>query len=160
VYPREEGCRYRDIFEEQPSGPIELHWLVAILLIKLHLIEAFDAKKKKKKNGEEVLEDEISKVESNRLQVPKLLDEIHKSNRNMLPALINPTPFMRQCFPPFSGCGDLAEAYRVLIDAHPIIMRIPGAVDLLIEQFGSNPTYDTNLNSFGIIKPEFFTGEI
>ena len=163
VYPTEEGCRFRDIFEQVPEDErdmIDVVWLVALLLVKFRLIAAFDAKTK---SGDyEISEEEATKMEDNRnRQVPKLLDAIDAGNANMLPSLINPAPLLGQRMPPMISKGGAAEAGMVLMNAlGPFLRCGPVASNLLFERYGPNPVYDTNLDPMGLIRPEYFTGEL
>lgn len=159
VYAIEEGCRYEDILEQVPQSErrfIDVCWLVAILIVKLRLLAVFD---KKRRNRVELTEEEASRVEQNRtVQVPKLMDAIHKRNKSMLPSLINPLPLLSQCLPPMHSTGGVDEAATVLHNAVGPFYRCAGALEVLVQRFGRNPSYDTNLNPHGIFKPEYFTG--
>lgn len=138
---------YTDIFKETGEKHCrfsQLPHFVAVLIIKLRLVAAFVAKKKE---GIEVLENEAVQIrEVREMQIPDLLEVIHKANPTILPALINPIPLLSQIVPPLSVFGKPSEAANVLIDAIAPFNRTKGARKVLIRRFGSNPTYDTDCN--------------
>ena len=164
IYPREENCRYLDIFQDifstQNPQEVELPFLVALAIIKLRIVAAHDAALQSvdlamEGTGQRIQEVQPAlkdmlfcehvDVESQRQQVNRLLDAIHLQNPSMLPALINPGPLTAQPPPAVYTPGQPSEAYRTLIDCKATLNRIPGAIDLLEERFGSNPTYNSNL---------------
>jgi hypothetical protein len=155
IYPKlEGGALYKDIYQEFPDekrvGFACLADHVAIFIIKLRLIAAFDAKKKR---GDNVSEEEVDQVEQVRnVQVPGLMDVIHEGNPTMLPALINPAPLLSQPPPRMSAMGKPSEAASVLIDAIGPFNRTPGGREVLVERFGPFPAYDTNLDPLGLFR--------
>ena len=147
LYPKEEGCRYLDIFEESPNvnpKDMNLSFLVALCIIKLRLVAAYDAKKQGGANN--MSDEESAKIESNRRQIQRLMDQIHKNNPSMLPSLINPMPLKSQPLPDFHSPGHATEAYLVLNSANRAWIRVPGAEDLLVQRFGRNPEYNHDLS--------------
>lgn len=150
LYPKEEGCRYLDIFEQCPHAThreyMDLHFLVAICIIKMRLVASYDDKKRR--NVEDsVPQDEAAKVESNRRQVKILMDLIDENNPSMLPSLINPMPFKSQPLPDFTSPGHPTEAYNVLNAANRVWCRVPGAEAALIRRFGRrDPPYNHSLS--------------
>jgi hypothetical protein len=101
LYLREEGCRYLDIFEQCPNADpkyMDLAFLVAICIIKLRLVAAYDDARKR---GKIMSDEETKKIESNRQQIQRLMDQIDENNPSMLPSIINPLPFKSQDLPDF-----------------------------------------------------------
>lgn len=144
IYPREEGCRYNDFFAECQDDTREfmsLAMLVAVCIIKMRLVAAYDDKKKRG-----VVQDEsavhVQRIEANRRQVQDLMDQIHANNPSMLPSILNPTPMKSQGLPEFHSPGHPTEAAFVLNDCHRAFVRVPGAEDLLKARFGPRPTYN------------------
>jgi hypothetical protein len=134
MYGREEDSRYLDIFEERPAEIphfMPLPMLAAVAVIKMRIVATHDARKKSLElfqsttTGEKlspvqsvmtsILEgDDVfrAKMEAQRAQLNRLLDQIHLNNPTMLPALLNPYPLLGQGDPallnpdPRLGQGD------------------------------------------------------
>ena len=143
IYPREEGCRYNDFFAECPSANNKyagLPWLVAVCIIKLRLVAAFDEKKKGGVAQNESPE-YVRSIESNREQIQKLMDKIDARNPTMLPCILNPEPLKSKGLPGAYSLGSPSEAASYLDDCHRVFVRVPGAEDLLRTRFGPSPTY-------------------
>jgi len=146
LYPRKEGCRFLDIFEESPNrNPkyMDLPFLIAVCIVKLRLVAAYDAKLQR---GMDVSDDEKAKAESNRQQIQRLMDQIHENNPSMLPSLVNPMPFKSQPLPEYHSEGHPSEAFLVLNNANRCWMGVPGSAEMLAERFGTMyPSYDHDL---------------
>lgn len=144
-----DGNRYSDVIEKDDSLCFGLPYLVAVLIVKLRLIAAFDAKKKR--GRAEILEEEERKIQDVReTQIPFLLDLIHARNPTMLPALVNPVPLLSQPLPGMCAHGKPCEALNILMNAIGPFNRTDGAKEILIERFGRHPAYDADCsNPFG-----------
>ena len=81
-------------------------------------------------------------VEREREHVNLMLDAIHRKNPSMLPALINPKPIIDQPPPTRIIPGHPSEIYKTVPDCVQCFQRVPGAVEMLQERFGSNPVYN------------------
>ena len=148
IYPREEGCRYNDFFAECPSADNEyasLPMLVAVCIVKLRLVAAFDEKKKRRVTQDESPE-HVQTIESNRRQIHALMNRIHANNPTMLPSILNPMPLKSQGLSPYQSPGHPSEAASVLNDCNRAFVRVPGAADILLARFGPNPTYNSNMD--------------
>lgn len=147
IYPREVGCRYNDFFAECPSADEKyacLPMLVAVSIVKLRLVAAFDEQKKRGVTLDESFE-HIQTIESNRRQIQAVMDRIHANNPAMLPSILNPMPLKSQGLPSFHSPGHPSEAAFVLNDCNRVFARVPGAEELLRARFGPSPTYNSNM---------------
>jgi hypothetical protein len=165
IYGHEKDCRYLEIFEECPDErphSMCLPLLVAVAVIKMRIVATHDARKKSLElfqltsSGEKlspvqsvitsILEGDDTfraKMEDQRAQLNRLLDQIHLNNPTMLSALLNPYPLLEQGDPDELVIGDPSEVYFILRDAYDLWHRIPGAKEQLEARCGHNPTYST-----------------
>eukprot|EP00957_Ditylum_brightwellii_P134117 10224646-Ditylum_brightwellii.AAC.1 len=88
---------------------------------------------------------ERSKIEDQRRQVERLLDQIHANNPSMLPSIINPMPLKNQPLPCSYRHGEPSEAYLVLNDCNRCFVRTPGATEWLEGRFGKIPKYNSSI---------------
>lgn len=166
IYPREPDCRYTDINlleiatieNERISAP----FLVALAIVKLRIVAAHDATCKSielafSEKGtagqrihqvQSIVKDMLIRadvdVESQRQQTNYLLDAIHRSNPSMLPAILNPGPIADQPCPEAIIPGQPSQVYVSLKDYRRLFIRVPGALKMLKERFGSFPIYNWN----------------
>jgi hypothetical protein len=166
LYGHEEDCRYLDIFEECPDArhSMCLSMMVAVAVIKMRIVATHDARKKYLElfqltsSGEKlspvlsvmtsILEGDDTfraKMEDQRAQLNRLLDQIHLNNPTMLPALLNPNPLLARDDPGYHTDGHPSAAFYVLTNALLPWCRIPGAKEPLEARFGRNPTYNSNV---------------
>jgi hypothetical protein len=145
LYPREDGCRYYDFFDEtdEEAETIELAFLVAVCVIKLRIVAAYD---ETLKHGIQSSTLQKERVKDNRRQIQVLLDQIHANNPSMLPAILNPEPFEKQGVPEYTQPGHASEAAMVLMDAYRAWVRIPGAEEIIRARLGPNPSYDHDIS--------------
>ena len=165
-FPRQKDSRFQDIFEEIPEASdqnVLLAFLVALLIIKLRLVAAYDAacesidlafdettggqriREVKGAVREMLIDESMVNISSQRQQVERLVDVIHQNNPSMLPSILNPLPLLNQSRPPPNIRGDPSEAYDIVNYCNRGFIRIPGALLMLEEMFGQNPIYDTDM---------------
>lgn len=162
IYPRAKNCRFLDIFDEFPNvnyRDVPLSFLVALLIIKCRIVATYDATCRSidlafgATGGQrihvvqhlvkEMLIDEgFMNIESQRQQVDRLVNVIHRNNPSMLPAILNPTPLLRKEYPQPRVEGEPSEASYVLTGSLRCFLRVPGAKEMLVQRFGENPTYN------------------
>jgi hypothetical protein len=163
VYPREENCRFLDIFQEcsrMREDVMPTAFLVAVLVIKLRLVAAYDATRRsidiasETTGGQRIqqvqdvvkdmlIDDKLVNIESQRQQIERLINVIHRINPSMLPAILNPHPLIRQRRPPLSTPGEPCEALHILLFCMRPQIRVPGAREKLEQRFGKMPSYNT-----------------
>jgi hypothetical protein len=137
--------------------------LVAVLIIKLRLVAAYDVTRKsidaafeettggqfihevKPAVTEIHLYENVVNIDSQRKQIERLLNAIDNNIPSMLPAILNPLPLLRQFRPCPDIRGDPSEAYDIVNVCNRCILRIPGARKLLEKRYGPNPSYNTEM---------------
>lgn len=166
MYPRVPNIRYLDIYQQildlkNEMQPLELSFMVVLVIVKLRIVAAHDAMtqaielafgegttghriQQVRSNVTDMLIRANVNVESQRRQVNRLLDDIHLHNPSMLPSIIHPDPLLKQPCPSMIPRGHPTEAYATLMYCRPYFGRVPGAIDMLKERFGTNPTYNWN----------------
>jgi hypothetical protein len=161
LYPREKNCRYLDMFEECPSfddQEVPLAFLVAILVIKLRLVATYDAthsainlafnspggrriQEVKTAVKEMLIDDSLVNYQSQRHQIERLMDVIHRNNPIMLPAILNRVPLLMKNLPQERVPGSPSEALFVVIHSARCFTRVPGAEEILERRFGKKPYF-------------------
>jgi hypothetical protein len=114
-----------DIFQfcsREDVENVELSLLVALVLIKMRAMS----------------------VSGQRSQLYRIIELIHDRNPTMIPALINPDPLLSQPHPNYFSTGEPSECYKIVEDAHRILIAIPGALTLLQGLYGEKPEYNHN----------------
>lgn len=165
LYGRTPNGRLMDIFALHPTidpSYTDLAFLVAILIIKLRVVAAFDAREKSfalfenTKVGKSLNKDVLGairaavigdlkvKAEQNR-QIEHVINLIQQSNETMLPSLINPGPLKLQPSPYYYSHGTPSEAYGVLMDSNRCFVRVPGAEKRIETIYGPKPQYDCDM---------------
>ena len=165
-YPREANSRFQDIFEECPEADDQvmlLSFLVALLIIKLRLVAAYDAacesidfafdettggqriREVKDAVKDMLIDESVVNIDSQRDQIDQLFEVIHRNNPSMLPSILNPRPILSQPRPHPGVEGDPSEVYDVLNYCDRCFLRIPGARQRLVEMFGLKPTYNSRM---------------
>lgn len=165
LYGRTPNARMIDIFALHPTidpSYTGLEFLVALLIIKLRVVAAFEAREKSfalfenTKMAKYLDSDSISAVrtslvgdlkvraEQNR-QIEHIINLIQQSNQTMLPSLINPGPLKSQPAPAYFSHGAPSEAYGVLMDSNRLFARIPGAEKRIEDIVGPNPGYEVDV---------------
>lgn len=172
IYPREEGCRSRDFFEDCPdTDPNEMdnQMLLAVWLVKMkircyygiipQLWVHFTSTKLGRSLGDdlnEVILDFLTDCEagtglSMEAQCDRLGDQLDRNVPSLLPALLNPEPLFSQTLPrqpevQLVGIrGTPLEAYHILYSCMKCAESIPDLRRWLEVRYGENPTYDTVL---------------
>ena len=134
LYGHEKDSRFLDIFKSVSAtklGSVSLPSLVALACIKMRIMATHP----------------IHKATQGK-QLDELIALIQSRNKNMLPALINPTPLLSQQAPDYMSPGTPSECYSIVEDASKIWNQIPGALKRLKNEFGAKPKYDCNLSTF------------
>jgi hypothetical protein len=169
VYPHEENCRYRDIFQEcsrMREDRMPTAFLVAVLVIKFRLVAAYDAARRsidiafETTGGQTIqevqhvvsdmlIDESVVKIENQRQQVDGLINVIHRINPSMLPSVLNPHPLTRQRRPSLSTPGEPLEALHVLLFCMRTLLRVPGASEELEQRFGKMPSYNSFIQNEG-----------
>ncbi len=165
-YPRKTNSRFLDLFEQCPEADdqdVFLVFLVTILFIKLRLVAAYDAtcqslyvafgettggrhiQEVRLAVTEMLIDESLVNIDSQRQQVERLVNAIDRNNPSMLPALLNPLPLLTQSRPPPDIRGDPSEAFDIVNYCNRCFSRIPGALKMLEERYGPNPTYNTTM---------------
>jgi hypothetical protein len=171
IYPREEGCRFNDLFEDCPdTDPNEMdnQMLLAVWLVKMKIrcyysiIPELWAHFTNTELGQS-LGDDLNAVIldfltggvgtglSMEAQCDRLGDQLDHNNPSLLPALLNPDPLYSQPLPPipeeqYVGIrGTPLEAFHVLYSCMKCAESIPDLRRWLVGRYGENPTYDTVL---------------
>jgi hypothetical protein len=154
IYPREKNCRFLDIFDECPdvdNRDAPLSFLMALLIIKLRIVATYDATHRSialafdttggeriqevQESVQEWLVDErLVNIDRQRQQVERLLDVIHRNNPLMLPAFLNPIPYLEPDSKSLQGHS--AEVSKSLIYCLRTFLRVPGVEAMLKQRFG------------------------
>jgi hypothetical protein len=157
IYPRNENCRYLDIFKEVSwvnDRNATLAFLVALLIIKFRIVATYDATCGSidlafgTSNGQRIqeiqctvkemlLDETLMNIENQREQVERLVNVIHRRNAIILPAILNPVPLLGK---KWRDAPD--EALFVLLHGTGCLIRVPGAQTLLEQRFGKAPPYN------------------
>jgi hypothetical protein len=166
MYPRQENCRYLDIFEEVEPDAVDLTELLAFAVMKMRLVavydsrmnelEAFTSTEASKLLGSDELGvmrrnvigtiEEEAKLADQRRQLDQILDCIQARNAVILPALLNPAPMLSQARPSYYSRGTASEARMIFEDILNPWSSIPGAVTYLANRFGTTtPTYPISM---------------
>lgn len=77
---------------------------------------------------------------SDKSELDKMMDAIHETNALILPALIHPGP-LRQAKVSFFMPMRMKIARTLLLEYEGRFNRTPGAIELLIDRFGTFPRY-------------------
>lgn len=165
-FPQEKNSRFQDIFEACPKSneqDVLLAFLVALLIIKLRLIAAYDATSKsidlafdETAGGHHIqevkdavktmlIDEKVVNINSQRQQVERLVTVIDRNNPSMLPAILNPLPLLNQSRPPPNIRGDPSKVYDIVNHCNRCFLRIPGAQLMLEQRYGPNPAYNTDM---------------
>lgn len=157
IYPRNPDCRFLDLYEEMTGINTryqELNTLVALAVIKMRLVAAWEAQKRTIQlfratpqgarihpSVGSVLTEMISgdgslqaKMADQRRQLDRILDIIQENNPTVLPGLLNPGPLLSEPEPMSYTHGSPEEAYFAVAYAKRSWARIPGALALLQER--------------------------
>ena len=135
MYPREKNCRFLDAFEECPHVDdcfVTLAYLVALIIVKLRIVAAYDATRRaidsafETSGGQSIqevhnilkdmlIDESLVNIDSQRQQVERLVNAIHRNNPSMLPAILNPRPLLTQKRPVVMSPGSPSDAFFVLL---------------------------------------------
>ncbi|GAX17186.1 hypothetical protein FisN_10Lh034 [Fistulifera solaris] len=157
IYPRNQNCRFRDVFEECANvndRKAPLAFLVALLIIKCRIVATYDAtcgsmdlafgttsgqriQEVQSTVKELILDGALVNIQSQRQQVERLLNVIQRRNAIILPAFLNPTPLLAKKWQNAPN-----EALLVLLHGTGCFVRVPGAKAMLEERFGKEPSYN------------------
>lgn len=159
IYPKEEGCRYLDVFKdcEEVKDRGDLWSLLAFAVIKMRLVAVFESRTKTfeaasaSRGGvepERMRREIMGPVEHEQLlsaqgeQLDQLLDLVDGHNKFMVPALLHPGPLSSLGPPASYSHGSPAEARMMLPYVLDVWNSIPGASLYLARRLGtSTPSY-------------------
>jgi hypothetical protein len=157
IYPREENCRFLDIFEECPAvnNPlVPLTFLVGLLIIKCARVATYDATHKSidlafeatggqriqeaKATVEEMLiDDELVNIDSKQQQLlQRRINVIHRNNPYMLPALLNPLPLASKERTQGYDRGQPSKVKHLIVYFACCFLRVPGTEEMLEQRIG------------------------
>lgn len=170
-YPREANCRYLDFFEECrhiDDREMPLSFLVALFIIKTRIVAAHYATRRSLELAFETTGGQLIQevravvtemlidsnvviasdvdVHSQRHQVSRLFYVINRNNPTMLPSILNPDHLLDLEPPVRRFVGDPSEVFDVLHYCDRSVLRVPGNQDILENEFGENPIYDTTMH--------------
>ncbi len=150
LYPREPKCRYNHIFAECPKMEeqyLSLPYLVALAIIKLRIIAAHDAMSRSldlafhqkgvqriqevRSAVNEMILDSNVNIISQRQQLGRLLDLIHRKNPAMLASILN-CAYFAETSQSFADAPDYPFPMNIILtNGLRCFFRVPGAADVL-----------------------------
>jgi hypothetical protein len=166
IYPKQENCRYFDIFAECENieDHSDLSSLIALAAIKMRLVAVFDARIEELERissstssltqpwegeTEKVRRSIMGTVEQERTladqrrQLDKLLDLVHRRNDTVLAAILHPAPIIALGAQPFYRHGTSSETLMLLPYITDVWLSIPGACGYLALRLGNSAPFDS-----------------
>ena len=135
--------RYGDPTEGKENSHVDLSHLVALLVVKMRLVAAYETHEKVIHNilpFDDLVRENVVKIsvcddiDKQKALRNKYLQMIHKHNKHMLPGFVDPHSMNDMKRPNYYCSGDISEALMYLDPYCRHILRIPGS-QKVIEDF-------------------------
>ena len=128
--------RYADPMHDDDGSDIRLSHMIALLIVKLRIVEAYEAHTKTIQDMlafDDLVRENIVKmsvccdIEEQRALRKKYLQMLHKRNKYMLPSFVDPAPMQAMSYPTSYSPGDIDEARMNIGNYFRHVLRIPSA---------------------------------